>query len=66
MGDEIYDEALADDQAAQFQLISEAYNSGVEDVINTALIRVLEARRMKSNGMYDLMRSFLDADLESS
>lgn len=55
MKSEISVTALANDQNLQFKMIADAYATKDEAKIDTALIRVSSARRMKSNGTLDMI-----------
>jgi hypothetical protein len=55
MTDEPTDRALCESIGLQAKLLTKAYESGDPKVIDDALIRVTEARRMVVNGMYDLI-----------
>jgi len=53
---------LANDVAAQFKMLNEAYATGSAEAIEAAVIKVAEARRMKSNGIADMLASYSDDD----
>ena len=55
MTDEPTDRALCESIELQAKLLATAYASADPKVIDSALIRVTEARRMVANGMYDLI-----------
>jgi hypothetical protein len=61
-GPEIGAVQLADDVAAQFKMLNEAYATGSAEAIEAAVIKVAEARRMKSNGIADWLASYSDDD----
>ena len=47
------DEKLAHDLSKQEELLMRAYKTGDDSIIESALIRVVTARRMKKNGIFD-------------
>jgi hypothetical protein len=49
-------EALAESVEQQFQLLQQSYATGDEEQFDQALIRVTEVRRMKANGVLDMIR----------
>ncbi len=53
---------LANDAAAQFRIMNEAYATGSAEAIDSAIIEVAEARRMKSSGIADMLASYSDDD----
>ncbi|GFE52097.1 hypothetical protein So717_38500 [Roseobacter cerasinus] len=50
------DEALADSVEQQFQLLQQSYATGNDEQFDQALTRVTEVRRMKANGVLDMIR----------
>lgn len=54
---------LAYDIAAQFKLLNKAYATGTAEAIQSAVIEVAEARRMKSSGIADMLASNSDDDV---
>ena len=50
------DEALANSVEQQFQLLQQSYATGDDDQFDQALTRVTEVRRMKANGVLDMIR----------
>jgi len=57
---------LAEDMDAQLQIIIDAYEIGTVFAIDQALNHVCQVRRMKSNGVLDLVASRLDVGNETS
>lgn len=55
MTSDLSDRTLCESPKLQAELIREAYASGQPTAIDNALIRVTDARRMVSSGMYDLL-----------
>lgn len=55
MKSEISVAAIANDQNLQFEMIADAYATKDEAKIDSALVRVSSARRMKSNGTLDMI-----------
>jgi transcriptional regulator with XRE-family HTH domain len=51
-------EALAKSVEQQFQLLQQSYVSGDDDQFEQALLRVTQARRMKANGVLDMIREY--------
>lgn len=62
MMNEISDEELAEDMAAQLKIIVAGYEIGTPSAIDNALNHVTQVRRMKSNGILDLLASSPDGD----
>ena len=62
-GPEIGAVQLANDVAAQFKMLNEAYATGSAEAIEAAVIKVAEARRMKSSGLADMLTSYSDDDV---
>lgn len=62
MQPDITDETLAEDLAAQARIIKDAYASGEQYKIDQALIRVTQVRRMKAQGLYDLLAGPQETD----
>lgn len=58
MMDEMSDEELAEDIAAQLKIIVYGYEIGTPFAIDNALNHITQVRRMKSNGMFDLIAFF--------
>ena len=56
-GPEIGAVQLAYDVAAQFKILNEAYATGSAEAIDAAVIKVAEARRMKSSGIADMLET---------
>ena len=54
------DIALAEDLGAQLKIITDAYETADEKLIDAALIRINEARRMKSTGILDVLYAYKD------
>jgi len=54
---EMTDEELAEDLAAQLKIIADGYETGKAVAIDNALNRITHVRRMKSNGIHDLIAS---------
>jgi transcriptional regulator with XRE-family HTH domain len=50
------DEALAESVEQQFQLLQQSYATGDDEQFDQALTRVTEVRRMKANGVLDMIR----------
>jgi len=65
MKKQVFDRSLANDEAAQRQLIEAAYESKDQNEIDTALIHVATVRRMKSSGLFELLSAFPDDDPEA-
>lgn len=55
MNEDPSDRALCERIELQAELLRAAYETGDARTIDSALIRVTEARRMVANGMYDLI-----------
>ncbi|PHR51251.1 MAG: hypothetical protein COA47_18190 [Robiginitomaculum sp.] len=64
MMNEIPDEELAKDMAAQLKIIVDGYEIGTPFAIDNALNHVTQVRRMKSIGMLDLIASHPNDDEE--
>jgi len=62
MKNEISVSQLAEDMDAQLQIIIDAYEIGTVSAIDQALNHVCQVRRMKSNGVLDLVASYPDVD----
>lgn len=62
MMNEISDEKLAEDMAAQLKIIVDGYEIGTPFAIDNALNHVTQVRRMKSIGMLDLIASYPNDD----
>lgn len=54
------DIVFAEDLVAQLKLITDAYETADEKMIDAALIRVDEVRRMKSTGILDVLNAYKD------
>jgi hypothetical protein len=54
------DIAFAEDLGAQLKFITDAYETADEKMIDAALIRVDEVRRMKSTGILDVLNAYKD------
>lgn len=60
--DDFTDLELAENLDLQASLLSEAYETGDQAKIDNALNWVTSVRRMKSNGMIDLIAAWDDKD----
>jgi len=66
MKNKISDWQLAEDMGSQLQIIITAYEVGTNFAIDQALNHVCQVRRMKSNGVLDLIASHSDVNNETS
>ena len=62
MKNEISNEELAVDMAAQLKIITDGYEIGMPFAIDNALNLITMVRRMKSNGVFDWTSSYPDDD----
>ncbi|WP_106745373.1 hypothetical protein [Yoonia maritima] len=49
---------LANDTATQLKILNTAYATGSADAIDAAVVEIVEARRMKSAGIADMLESY--------
>lgn len=56
------DIAFAEDLGAQLKLIQDAYETADTKLIDAALIRVEEVRRMQATGLLNVLAAYQDED----